>query len=177
MRAAVFIAASASGGASLGLALGWLGQGIVDRHATVGLDLFLGAVVAYALARELLRPRWPVPQLSWQVPRVWLRRFWLGAAAFGSIMGSGVFTYQPTALFWIYAASLLCLHDPTIGAILGGIYGLSFSVGTNVYGHLWRKGEAGSQYDRAQDLLVRIRLTATGTTVGAFFVVIAWSIT
>lgn len=180
-RVAVFIAAAALGGAAVGLALGSLGEEIATAHlgaagATAGLDLLLCVVVAYALARELRRPHWPVPQLSWQVPRVWMRRFWLGAIAFGSIMGSGLFTYQPTALFWIYAMSLLSLHNPSLGAILGGTYGVAFSVGTNVYGYLWRMGAPGSQYDRAQDLLARIHLAATGTAVAALFVVIAWSI-
>jgi hypothetical protein len=105
--------------------LGWIGSLLLPDES-VAVAAVLGALVAAALVRETVRPRWPVPQRHWQVPQHWLTGPWSGAIVFGSIMGAGVFTRQPSALFHLYVLACVASASPWTGAAFGCVYGLAY---------------------------------------------------
>jgi hypothetical protein len=57
-----------------------------------------------------------------------MRAYWRGPIAFGLIMGSGLFTYIPTALYYVYLVSCMASRAPAEGALLGACYGVSYSL-------------------------------------------------
>ena len=70
--------------------------------------------------------RLPHPERAWQVPNSWImERPLLGAAAFGLILGAGVFTFIPFTSFYLLLIWELLAASPVAGAVLGGAYGLA----------------------------------------------------
>jgi hypothetical protein len=156
-RTAVFGAATVGTAAFFGAFVGALGEAVgpFDRPWMI---LGLAAVAALVMVRELVARDLPVPQLSWQVPRIWMQSFWGGAAAFGVVMGMGVFTLQPSALFHLYVLGCFASASPAVGAIFGSVYGIVY-VGGFLYATLaWRACESGEQSESMGALSARVRM-------------------
>jgi hypothetical protein len=155
-RLGVFGLAALAGATALGAALGKLGQILLPQRSPF-VWATLALVGALVLIRETVA-RWvPIPQRRWQLPRSWLSSFWGGAAAFGSAMGAGVFTYSESALFHLYLVSCFVSGSTMLGMGLGAWYG-SWFFGAVLYTTVvWRGGPTGSQATRALDLQRRVR--------------------
>jgi hypothetical protein len=156
-RMVVFALSELVAAIGFGAALGAMGQwalGTVEPTVLTALAALLGIAV---LTRETVARRVRVPGFRWQVPQEWLLSFWGGAAAFGGIMGMGVFTRQPSALFHLYVAACMLSADARLGATLGAIYGTTYLAGV-VYGTVaWRNEAGGGQDDRLQAWSQRAR--------------------
>jgi hypothetical protein len=76
------------------------------------------------------------------VPRRWLAHFWLGTIAFGGLMGAGLFTRQPSALFHLYVLACFVSAEARAGALLGGIYAFTYLAGF-IYAVVSTREEAG----------------------------------
>jgi len=112
------IAASAALGALLGLA-----GAPLDRDTALAVVAVLALLAA---AREAGLIRFPVPQLTRQVPERWRREWPLPAwsLGYGAGLGAGVFTHQMAATFWVAAAGVLALGDPPVSAACLAFFGL-----------------------------------------------------
>jgi hypothetical protein len=142
LRLLIFAVGLVIGAASFGAIVGALGGVVLEPLDETVVAVVAGVVGAAVLARETVARRVPVPQIPWQVPRRWLAHFWIGAAAFGSIMGAGVFTRQPSALFHLYVLACFVSAEARSGALLGGIYACTYLVGF-VYAVVSTREEAG----------------------------------
>jgi hypothetical protein len=124
-RGAIYLAATTAGGALLGALLGALGAGL---RAVLPFAVLLVAAALLAAAYGLHEAGvWRLlhPERAWQVPNSWIiERPLLGAAAFGLILGAGIFTFIPFTSFYLLLTWEL-LAGPAAGALLGGVYGLA----------------------------------------------------
>lgn len=125
-RGTLYILASMLGGALLGAAMGSAGAGL--RQVVPFATLAAGAAVL-AAAYSLHEAGWlrlPQPERRWIVPNAWIvRRPLLGAAAFGIILGAGVFSFIPFTSFYLLLAWEILVAHPAAGALLGAAYGLA----------------------------------------------------
>jgi hypothetical protein len=153
----VFGVATIGAAAFFGSVVGALGEAVgpLDRPWAV---VALALVAGFAMVRELVARDVPVPQLRWQVPRVWMQSFWGGAIAFGTAMGVGIFTLQPSALFHLYVIGCFASASPAIGAIFGTVYGLVYFSGFTYGTVAWRACGPGGQEDRVRLLSSRVRI-------------------
>ena len=148
IRMIAFGLAEVVAAAAFGAALGLLGQVTLGSAPTAAVTAVAAVLGAAVLLRETIARRVPIPGAHWQVPREWLQPFWGGAAAFGGIMGMGIFTRQPSALFHLYVAACFLSTEAWIGATLGAIYGVTY-FGVVVYGTIaWRNEEGGGHDER-----------------------------
>jgi hypothetical protein len=140
IAAAVLVAA---GLGSLGSALlpeSWRSEGLPGYLLLALVIMALGVAL-----RELSgRPR-AVPELGWQVPRHWLKRFWTGAGAFGAVMGMGFLTRQVSLLFHLYLLGAFLSMSAIAGAAFGAVFGLTY-FGILAYATVaWRNVPGGGQ--------------------------------
>jgi len=158
LRAVVFGGATIAGAAAVGTLLGWSASSLV-LHSAFSAVL---ALIAVALAVvQLLRPRLRLSFSRWQVPREWMRHFWLGATTFGLVMGAGIFTRTPSAVYYVYIAGCAMSGSAAMGLVFGVAYGMTYAVALPVAARLWRDSPPGGQADRAQVLLRRAHLAGT----------------
>ena len=160
-RLLLFSVALVTGAVATGTALAAFGTWLWPAASGTALTAALVAIGVLVLARELFLRKAPIPQLKWQVPRGWMRRFWAGAVAFGATMGAGLFTLQPSALFHVYVLGCLASTDVRRGAVMGATYGLTY-VAVFLYATMrWRPGTAGYStgyhWDKMQALAGRLR--------------------
>jgi hypothetical protein len=129
VRGAVYIAAATLAGAAVGALAGSAGSLL---RAALPFGWLAGPVLVLAVAyglHELGVWRLPQPERAWQVPNEWIvRRPLLGAAAFGLILGAGVFTFIPFTSFYLVLAWEALVADPVAGAWIGAAYGLARSL-------------------------------------------------
>jgi hypothetical protein len=118
---ALYVSATLAGGVLTGLVLGYVGQIVVQLFGHPWRPLMLvGVSFASFLSSgcELNVWRFPLPQSHWQVPRHWQiqvgRR--VAVVAYGTILGSGVFTKISSASFYLVLIWPVLLGDPTAGA-------------------------------------------------------------
>jgi hypothetical protein len=154
-RLAVFVMALLVGGAATGTALAAFGRWL-SPPLWLSVPVLLGVGLA-VLVRETKRQRWWLPELPWQVPRHWLAHRWLGAAAFGSIMGAGVFTRQVSGLFHIYVLGCVAWADPLAGAITGLVFASAYALG---FADVMVRSREGSPV-MINDIAVRLGMTAS----------------
>jgi hypothetical protein len=155
MRLAVFGIATIASAIAFAALLGALGEALLDARGP-WLVAAVAVVAAAVLLRETRFRGVRVPQLTWQVPREWLRSFWGGAAAFGAVMGMGVFTLQPSALFHAYLIGCV-LAGSGPAAVAGAVYGGVYVAGVVWATVAWRGCVAGAQEERAKRLSARFR--------------------
>ena len=119
--AALIVGAAAAGGA-VGAALAATGR-IVPLAPSLRLDLVL-ALVAAAVAVELLGLR--VPTHRRQVDEQWLRRYrgWVYGAGFGGQLGVGALTIVATAAVYVVFAAELLAPSVAAGCAIGATFGL-----------------------------------------------------
>lgn len=124
---AAYVVAATSGGVAtagmLALAGALLQSGGFDRGLLVAC---LAAVVMLACWCEWHGRMRPLPERRAQVPRQWLawHRLALTAAAFGFLIGAGVFTYLRHATTYVVAATVILAPSLETGLALGAVYGL-----------------------------------------------------
>jgi hypothetical protein len=124
-RSVLFGVALLLGAVALAGMLGALGSALVPRGSTP-VTVVVGIVAGAVILRETIGRRIPVPGTHWQVPRRWLRHYWAGAAAFGWIMGMGIFTRQRSALFHLYLVGCLVGGGLGTGIIFGLVFGIIY---------------------------------------------------
>lgn len=125
--------------ASVGYVTSQRGPGTIHPLVWVAVG-----VAAVSVGLELRSRVAPLPQRHAQVPRRWImwRRPSASAAAFGLLIGSGVFTYLQHATAYALAALLFLSPSPATGALLGGAYDLargSALVLTWASDQIWRR--------------------------------------
>ncbi|WP_343784626.1 hypothetical protein [Alkalibacillus silvisoli] len=65
-----------------------------------------------------------IPQQHWQIPNSWVNFTPLkNMVVWGSILGSGIFTYVPNVLFYLAYLYTGFFYEPYLGIIVGFIYG------------------------------------------------------
>jgi hypothetical protein len=119
---ALFTVGAVAAAAALGALLGLAGAPL-DRDTALAVVAVLALLAA---AREAGLVRFPLPQLSRQVPERWRREWPLPAwsLGYGAGLGAGLFTHQVVATFWVAAAGALALGDPAISAACLAFFGL-----------------------------------------------------
>lgn len=116
------------GAAALAGVLAVLGSRLLPRGGSavmIGMSVIVSAIVV----RETVGRAVPIPQVPWQVPRQWLRRYWVGAGVFGGVMGMGIFTRQPSALFFLYLLGCVVSGRFGRGVVWGFVFGGVYLVG------------------------------------------------
>jgi hypothetical protein len=68
-----------------------------------------------------------LPQIKAQVPVQIKSRPWAAPVLYGLLLGAAVFTYVPSAWFYMYGISLLAVASPWHGLIAGSVFGLAYS--------------------------------------------------
>lgn len=122
---AIYIGAATVGGAAVGTLIATTGH--VARYLPE-TTLRTGAltIILVAAALELMHRVAPLPQPQRQVPRAWT--LWPSrnrtAAAFGLVIGAGVFTYFQHATMYVLGTLLLFAPTVQAGIVLGAVYGL-----------------------------------------------------
>ncbi|MFA9559739.1 hypothetical protein ACERII_20725 [Evansella sp. AB-rgal1] len=68
----------------------------------------------------------PIAQIKWQIPTNWVNFTpYINMGIWGTILGAGIFTYTPYAIFHLKYMYLGFFHLPSFGLVLGLIYGFS----------------------------------------------------
>jgi hypothetical protein len=122
----IYIAAAGAGGSAAGAMIAARG-GAARYFPAPGVRAGAFVLIISAAVLELLHRVAPLPQPQRQVPRDWT--LWPSrdktAAAFGVVIGAGVFTYFQHAT--MYALGALLLFAPTVpaGLVVGAGYGLA----------------------------------------------------
>jgi hypothetical protein len=102
---------------------------LIRVRALVAL-VFVALLGAAAVWLEMSGRVAPLPQRRAQVPRRWT--LWRSksrtAAAFGFMLGAGVFTYLHHATAYVLALVILVSASPVAGVLIGGVYGLTRGV-------------------------------------------------
>lgn len=86
---------------------------------------FLLVMISVYMLREFKLVQVPVPQMKWQVPTSWLIHTpkW-NMCIWGTILGAGIFTYNPHSTFFLLHLTLGLLYNPLLGLIIGAVYGI-----------------------------------------------------
>lgn len=126
---AAYTLSSAIGGALVGAGIAQLGAAVRDvgSAAVAALTIVVAGVVVVAVVLEWEGRLSPLPERRAQVPRHWLlwRHRTLTGAAFGLVIGAGVFTHLRHAAAYALAAVAVLAPSVTVGALIGATYGLS----------------------------------------------------
>ena len=165
LRLLAFGVAHVSGAVLAGAGAAWLGASLLpepwtDEGVPAYVVLVLLGLALWVAVRELRGDRRGIPQLAWQVPRHWLRRFWIGALAFGAIMGMGLFTRQVSLLFHLYLLGAFLTMSPLSGAVVGAVFGLTYFGGLLYATIAWRHVEDGGQDELLTRLGRRVQFVA-----------------
>lgn len=164
LRLLVFGLALIGAAVLVGAGIAWLGAAILPeswREATpVQVPSILLAIGVLVGLRELRGGNRAIPQLGWQVPRHWLKNFWLGACVFGGVMGMGFLTRQVSLLFHLYLLGTFLSMNPVIGAVFGAIFGLTY-FGFLLFSTIaWREMTGGGQDEAVSAWARRVQVAA-----------------
>jgi hypothetical protein len=86
----------------------------------------LTIIVAVYLIHELGLKQMKFPQIKKQIPTSWVKNSSLqNMMVWGSILGPGIFTYNPHATFFILYLYIGFFQQPEVGLLAGLIYGIS----------------------------------------------------
>jgi hypothetical protein len=125
--------AAIAGGMLVGTTLALIGDGLARTlpvAAVRGALVFVALLGAAAVWLEMSGRVAPLQQRRAQVPRRWT--LWRSksrtAAAFGFMLGAGVFTYLHHATAYVLALVILVSASPVAGLLIGGVYGLTRGV-------------------------------------------------
>lgn len=118
-------------GGVVGLLCGVLGTWLAHQIPTPLTALRFGTAgigIAYGIAAAC-GARWPVPTRRWQVPRRWARYGHINfAAAFGAILGAGLFTVVNFIGFYLLLAVCVLSADPLTGSATMALYGAARAI-------------------------------------------------
>jgi cytochrome c biogenesis protein CcdA len=124
VKVGAYISAMVLSASVLGASVSIIGHSILRQVPITWLALAVG-ILLYG-ARELGLLRLPLPQSSWQVPRVWMR---LGPFVYpllyGLAIGIGVLTRAPFASFQTMVAWQLAMGSVGVGAAMGAAYAIA----------------------------------------------------
>jgi cytochrome c biogenesis protein CcdA len=147
VRALVFAVGAIASSAAFGALLGKAGAVVAEvPHASLVIAVI---AVAAVLGREVLALPIPIPQRRWQVPREWLRHFWLGSFLFGAIMGLGFLTYTSSMIYYLYLTASLLLGSALYGSLIGAAYGATFSLAVFMSTAIWLRLAPAEQTAKA----------------------------
>lgn len=122
-----YAASCTVGGALVGLALASAALAVRSASSAlmVALTLLAGSVAILAVICEWHGAVRPLPERARQVPRRWL--LWrcrsCTAAAFGLMLGAGIYTHLLHAVAYVVAVLALLAPSPLVGMSVGAIYG------------------------------------------------------
>lgn len=124
-RVSIYLLFISISGALLGLILSIIVY-LVGFWMPLFLKLWLlMAITAVYLMHELGLIHVGVPQIKKQIPTSWVRNSPLqNMMVWGSILGAGIFTYNPHATFYILYLYIGFFKEPYVGLIAGLIYGV-----------------------------------------------------
>jgi hypothetical protein len=112
------------GGATVGVLFYASGAALLARERH-GVTFAATLVVSLAVLLEFRGRLRPLPELGVQVPSRWLR--WrnkkLTAAAYGLVLGGGIFTYLHHATAYVFWIVVAFGPSQTAALLLGGLYG------------------------------------------------------
>jgi hypothetical protein len=91
-------------------------------------------VAALLLIRELFFRRFPLPQVRAQVPSMLRGNVYAGPLLYGSILGTGILTYTPSALVHLYVLAVLAFAGPAQGIVAGAVFGAAYAASVLVLG-------------------------------------------
>jgi hypothetical protein len=115
-----YTAAGAATSALVGSILGVLGAVVLPSQGWLAGYLVLGAVAALAIARELVGPSIPVPQLRRQTPGIWAKTHGSTASAilWGLDLGLIFTTWFTFSGAWFVVALAVASGQAAFGAIV-----------------------------------------------------------
>jgi hypothetical protein len=120
-RLGLFTTTAMLGGAGLAYTLG-----LVPNLPPIGAASLVATSAGLLwLARAKLGMT--LPQIKAQVPVQIKSRPWAAPVLYGLLLGAAVFTYVPSAWFYVYCISLLAVASPFQGLIAGSVFGLAYS--------------------------------------------------
>lgn len=156
VTAAAYIAGSAAGGVTVGVAAGLLGTAVVPAGASS-----VWAVAALGLAAaalDLLGVRMPGPRR--QVNEDWLTSYrgWVYGAGFGFQLGLGVVTIVATASFYGALAVAVLSRSVVTGALIGAVFGVMRALPVLAVARVQRPGQLRHVHRRMQGLAQPIRI-------------------
>ncbi|MDQ0256826.1 hypothetical protein J2S74_004248 [Evansella vedderi] len=128
-KSIVYILSASLSGALFGLFIVATIQYLISWVPTsIKLSVILLLLVSYIL-KELKFINLPTPQMKWQIPTSWVNNSPLkNMVIWGVILGSGFFTYNPYAIFFILYLYMGFFMTPIVGLSIGFLYGLSRSL-------------------------------------------------
>ena len=155
-------------GAGMGALLGLGGQRLLSALDPAILLAITAGVVALGGLLDLLRVKpWGSRR---QVNENWIGHFrgWVYGGAFGVQLGAGIFTYVVTWGVYSTLAAELLTASASLGALVGGIFGVGRSLALILAVRIDRPSRLTSFHRRMSDLgpLVRRSAALTSTAVG-----------
>lgn len=149
-------------GASVGGALGYLGE-LTISGLTEGPALALtGAAAVAAGLLDLMRFEPPGPER--QVNEHWIGHYrgWVYGGAFGAQLGLGVLTYVVT--WGVYATLLaeILTGSPVLGALVGAVFGIGRSITVIVAGWVRRPSQLTSFHRQIARIGPSVRTVSAG---------------
>lgn len=142
---AAFALGAAIGGGALGMVAAVLGA--ASRFSSV-TSIVPVMVVAGAAVADLLRV--PVPTPHRQVNERWIGTYrgWVYGGGFGLQLGLGFATYVVTWLVPALVVTIAWIGDPTTGAWIGAVFGLSRTLPLLAAGWIDRPDRLGAFHQR-----------------------------
>lgn len=129
VTATAYVIGSMTGGALLGLVLGYLGElvGTVAAASPGLAGLLVAAVCAGGLALDLRLGAARLPTIRRQVDENWLGRYrgWVYGMGFGFQLGLGVVTIVTTAMVYVTFALAALSQSAPAGMLIGASFGLA----------------------------------------------------
>jgi hypothetical protein len=125
VTAALYIASSFVGGATIGAVLGFAGLPLAAVPAAARLAA-LGALVALGIGFDRRAFGIALPSPRRQVDEEWLTRYrgWVVGVGFGAQLGAGIVTVVTSSTTYACLAAALLSSRPLAGAAIGGTFGL-----------------------------------------------------
>ena len=118
-----YLVGSVSGGATIGLVMGWIGsltRGVLPRPTALALLAIAAAAAVVVDSRRRA--------FGWhrQVDETWLTRYrgWVYGLGFGFQLGLGVVTIVSSASLYVMLAAALLAQSVASGVAIGAVYGL-----------------------------------------------------
>lgn len=112
---------------SVSIGTAWIGT-------TAKVILLVCLVGVYSL-KDLSGINIPTPQRNWQIPATWVNHHPIvNMGIWGTILGAGIFTFNPYAIFFIMYVYIGFFLSPEMGLLVGGTYGIARALPSVYFG-------------------------------------------